>query len=133
MKTIRQLLQENLSKEDFNKALKYSDITWESPEKDFQSALRNAFLWSATKEGHFYWMDICVEFDMIKDSIVESIVEEFKKRSDVGIKKYNTTLDRTDLTELEWRIHHQQELMDAILYNQKIINILKSRETEKIK
>ncbi len=46
--------------------------------------------------------------------------EKFKQRSAVGIKKYNTTLDRTDLSEDQWKDHLLEELMDAILYLTKI-------------
>jgi len=55
-----------------------------------------------------------------KDTIVESVIEQFKQRSEVGIKKYNTTLDREDLNALEWLQHLQEELMDATLYVQKL-------------
>jgi len=55
-----------------------------------------------------------------KDSIVESVIEQFKQRSNVGINKYGTTLDRTDLTRLEWLNHAQQEAMDMILYLEKL-------------
>ena len=54
------------------------------------------------------------------DSIVNSVIEKFKSRSEVGQKKYGTTLDRQDLTELEWMEHMQLELMDAILYLEKL-------------
>ena len=56
----------------------------------------------------------------MKDTIVESIIEQFKQRSETGIKKYNTTLDRTDLTRLEWLQHAQEEAMDLILYLEKL-------------
>jgi hypothetical protein len=56
----------------------------------------------------------------MKDSIVESVIEQFKDRSNVGINKYGTTLDRTDLTRLEWLNHAQQEAMDMILYLEKL-------------
>lgn len=54
------------------------------------------------------------------DSIVESVINQFKKRSEVGIKKYRTTLDRNDLTTLEWINHAQQEAMDFCLYLEKL-------------
>tara|TARA_R110002049_G_scaffold199037_1_gene369096 strand:- start:27355 stop:27543 length:189 start_codon:yes stop_codon:yes gene_type:complete len=57
----------------------------------------------------------------MKDSIVESVLIKYKKRSKVGIKKYNVTLDREDLTELEWLIHAQEEAMDLSLYLEKLI------------
>ena len=58
--------------------------------------------------------------EQMKDTIVESVIEQFKQRSEVGIKKYNTTLDRTDLTRLEWLQHAQEEAMDLILYLEKL-------------
>jgi len=55
-----------------------------------------------------------------QDSIVDSVIESFKGRSTSGIKKYNTTLDRTDLSTLDWITHLQEELMDAILYVERL-------------
>lgn len=55
-----------------------------------------------------------------KDSIVESIVAKFQQRSAVGWKKYGTTLDRNDLGILDWIQHAQEELMDGILYLEKL-------------
>ena len=56
----------------------------------------------------------------MKDTIVESVINQFKERSSVGINKYGVTLDRTDLTRLEWLNHAQQEAMDMILYLEKL-------------
>jgi hypothetical protein len=55
-----------------------------------------------------------------KDSIVESVIRKFQERSAVGIKKYGVTLDRTDLGLADWIQHAQEELMDAILYLEKL-------------
>tara|TARA_R100000935_G_scaffold45902_2_gene69085 strand:- start:1113 stop:1307 length:195 start_codon:yes stop_codon:yes gene_type:complete len=64
---------------------------------------------------------------MSKDTIVEAVISSFKQRSDVGIKKYNKTMDRDDLSTLEWLQHLQEELMDATLYIEKLkkSNVLK--------
>jgi hypothetical protein len=56
----------------------------------------------------------------VKDSIVASVIEKFRSRSEVGIAKYGTTLDRTDLGILDWIQHAQEELMDGILYLEKL-------------
>ncbi len=56
----------------------------------------------------------------MKDTIVESVINQFKQRSEVGINKYGITLDRTDLSRLEWINHAQQEAMDFILYLEKL-------------
>jgi len=55
-----------------------------------------------------------------EDSIVESVINQFKERSEAGIKKYGTTLDRNDLNTLEWINHAQQEAMDFVLYLEKL-------------
>ncbi len=57
---------------------------------------------------------------MAKDSIVEAVVKSYKQRSKVGVKKYNKTMDRNDLSPLEWLQHLQEELMDATLYLEKL-------------
>ena len=64
----------------------------------------------------------------MKDTIVESVIEQFKERSNVGINKYGVTLDRTDLNALEWLQHLQEELMDATLYVQKLKEKLNDKE-----
>jgi hypothetical protein len=56
----------------------------------------------------------------MKDTILESVINQFRERSEVGIKKYGTTLDRTDLSSLEWISHAQQEAMDFVLYLEKL-------------
>ena len=56
----------------------------------------------------------------IKDSIVASVIEKYIERSEAGIEKYGTTLERNLLTFDEWMTHLQQELMDATLYIEKI-------------
>jgi hypothetical protein len=57
------------------------------------------------------------------DSVVSAVVSAFQKRAEFGQKKYGTTLDRNDLTFLQWVQHAQEELMDAILYLEKLKQI----------
>ena len=68
---------------------------------------------------------------LTQDSVVNSVIEQFAKRSNVGVEKYGTTLDRTDLTMLDWIQHAQEELMDGILYLEKIKKTM--LETQKIR
>ena len=63
----------------------------------------------------------------MKDTIVEAVIEQFKERSSVGIEKYGVTLDRTDLNRLEWMVHFREELMDGLLYLERVI-----QDTEKL-
>lgn len=59
----------------------------------------------------------------MKDLIVEQVVNKFQKRSDVGIQKYNTTLEQN--SKDNYLIHLQQELMDATLYIEKLLSLEK--------
>jgi hypothetical protein len=45
----------------------------------------------------------------IQDKNVLNVMARFKERSEVGIKKYKTTLERTDLTTLEWLQTHKKK------------------------
>ena len=68
------------------------------------------------------------ESEIVKDSIVESVVNRFKERSEVGITKYGTTMDRKDLSTLEWMIHFREELMDGLLYLERVIKDTQDKE-----
>lgn len=59
-------------------------------------------------------------FTTMKDPIVQSVIDKYQERSDVGIKKYGTTLQDNKLELLEWIDHLQCELMDATLYIEKL-------------
>lgn len=59
-----------------------------------------------------------------KDSIVEQVITKYRKRSQLGIKKYGTTLAENELTQEQWLTHLQEELMDAVVYVEKLKNEL---------
>ena len=54
------------------------------------------------------------------DSIVTSVIDQFTGRAEFGEKKYGVNLDREDLSFKEWVTHMKEELMDAILYLEKL-------------
>ena len=54
------------------------------------------------------------------DSVVMSVIKQFKSRADFGMQKYGTNMDRKDLSVLDWIQHAQEEHMDAILYLEKL-------------
>ena len=58
--------------------------------------------------------------DFVPDSIVQSILEKFVDRAEMGFTKYNNTLDRNDLSTAQWIEHALEEHMDAILYLTKL-------------
>lgn len=55
-----------------------------------------------------------------KDKIVTQVLNKFKERSKIGIEKYGTTLHENNTDD--FLNHLQEELMDAILYLQKLKN-----------
>jgi hypothetical protein len=56
-----------------------------------------------------------------KDKIVQQVIDKFNQRSEIGIKKYGTTLEQNNNDD--FLNHLQEELMDAILYIEKLKSI----------
>ena len=57
------------------------------------------------------------------DPIVEAVVKKFRDRSNVGFKKYGTTLEANNTDD--FLNHLQEELMDAVNYIEKLKSINK--------
>lgn len=55
----------------------------------------------------------------MRDQIVEDVVDKYLERSQIGITKYGTTLEKNNHDN--YLKHLQEELMDATLYLQKLI------------
>jgi hypothetical protein len=56
----------------------------------------------------------------MKDKIVQRVITTLTSRSETGMRKYGVTMDRDDLSFAEWIQHLQEELMDAIIYIEKL-------------
>ena len=72
---------------------------------------------------HAYYIKNCPRCSTIEnkqDRIVNNVIESYKRRSSVGIRKYGTTLDNNPIEVLDWLKHLQEELMDATLYIEKL-------------
>lgn len=54
-------------------------------------------------------------------SVEESVIEEIRKRSQVGFKKYGKTMTRTDLSVREWLQHALEEALDLSVYLKRVI------------
>ena len=66
-----------------------------------------------------------------RDPVVQSVVNKFVDRSDVGYAKYGKTL-RDDTSDIfVWLNHLQEELMDATLYLQRLKEEISSLREEK--
>lgn len=64
----------------------------------------------------------------LEDKIVLRVLARFNERSQVGIRKYNTTLERNDLSTLEWLTHAQEEAMDFVLYLERLKDEYKAKQ-----
>lgn len=53
--------------------------------------------------------------------IEEIVIGKLRQRAEIGKRKYNTTMERKDLTRKAWLIHAQEECLDLAVYLQKCI------------
>ena len=121
-KTIKELFKES-EKRGFVKGNIFKDVhngkKWEIDEimfyhdsQDFRN-VKGGCVWCNGK-----WAEIISYKEEKKDSIVESVVNQFKERSKRGIEKYGTTLQENNTDD--FLQHFKEELMDAILYIEKL-------------
>ena len=82
-----------------------------------------------TKNSEIYGVRHNIETRTIvkTDSIVDSVIDEHIARAEMGKEKYNNTLDRTDLSVLDYLQHAKEEAMDLALYLEKTIQMLKGK------
>ena len=57
----------------------------------------------------------------MRDQVVDNVIDKFYERSQVGITKYGTTLYTNNKDN--YLKHLQEELMDATLYLQKLMDL----------
>mgnify|MGYP000844825739 FL=1 len=53
--------------------------------------------------------------------IEDAVAEKLQKRAEAGLAKYGVTMERTDLSRLDWLIHAQEEAMDLAVYLERLI------------
>jgi len=61
------------------------------------------------------------------DAITEAVVAQLRTRAEAGKRKYGTTMERDDLTLMQWLQHLQEELMDAAVYVEKLKGEMEKR------
>tara|TARA_B110001454_G_scaffold67796_1_gene66084 strand:+ start:70 stop:270 length:201 start_codon:yes stop_codon:yes gene_type:complete len=60
--------------------------------------------------------------------IEENVCKKIMMRAKVGKRKYGVTMERDDLTLVEWMKHFSEELMDALVYIEKQIQMLEIKK-----
>jgi len=55
--------------------------------------------------------------------IENRVIEKIEARAEIGERKYDTTMERVDLTRKAWLIHAQEEALDLAIYIEKLIQL----------
>ncbi len=67
------------------------------------------------------------------DSIILETIDKFLLRGEIGLKKYNKTMDREDLDVIDWINHSLEEQMDNILYLTKLKRSIIEKQQKHVK
>ncbi len=70
------------------------------------------------------------ESESPRDRVVEAVRADLLRRSQLGIKKYGTTLERTDLSLKQWLQHAYEETLDQANYLKRAIIEIEQHEQE---
>jgi hypothetical protein len=109
---------------EFLEAEELRTNNFEEDKKELQGRLNDhinyVMDWCSSSKPFFLdeVMSITVNEPEVVDPIVEAVRERLKQRSSIGIKKYGTTL--ADNNTDDFLTHLQEELMDSILYIEKL-------------
>jgi hypothetical protein len=60
-------------------------------------------------------------------SVEDAIQYQGQSRFDHGKEKYGVTLDRDDLSPMDWLQHFKEEMMDGIRYCEKLQRVLEEK------
>lgn len=52
--------------------------------------------------------------------VEEKVIDQIRKRAATGEEKYGVTMERNDLSFVQWIQHLQEELLDAAIYLEKL-------------
>ena len=85
---------------------------------------RNAQLGEFVQGCQELWeaVDILAREAVCKDPNVAAVITKHKQRAEQGLQKYGVDTTRTDSSIKEWLEHLQEELMDAAVYIERILN-----------
>jgi len=54
--------------------------------------------------------------------IENQVIAKIQARAETGQRKYGVTMERKDLTFRQWVTHLQEELLDAAIYAEKLLD-----------
>lgn len=64
------------------------------------------------------------------DSIVFDVIKDITARAELGLAKYNMTMDREDLTASDWCQNLYEEILDSALYVKRLKKDMLAMEEE---
>jgi hypothetical protein len=67
----------------------------------------------------------------MKDENVSNVIAKYKQRAQKGFEKYGVTTERSDIELMGWLLHLQEEMMDATVYIERIMNELSNHTKER--
>lgn len=59
--------------------------------------------------------------------IEDKVCEKIQERAEIGLKKYGVGMTREDFSFLKWLQYLQEELLDAAVYLEKVMENLKDQ------
>lgn len=65
--------------------------------------------------------------------IEDQVIERIQQRVERGLKKYNTDMERVDLTLIEWLQHAQDEMLDGAIYLERLKEEFQTKLDEAVK
>lgn len=62
-----------------------------------------------------------------RDAIVCNVLQRIKDRANLGMLKYGVTMERDDVSTVEWLRHAQEEAMDLAIYLERVISDMEKK------
>lgn len=57
----------------------------------------------------------------MSDKVIDAVCQDLQHRSEVGVRKYGVTLERRDLSLVDWLQHTYEETLDSANYLKRAI------------
>ena len=68
----------------------------------------------------------------MNDPLVQRVITKMQTRSRQGMKTYGVTMERKDVSTIQWLKHAQEEALDLAIYLQRCLEDLQREEERKL-
>ena len=105
--------------------IRYGDMIWE------HGLLYDNLIEPTAKAIDLFEVETTSQlFGITSDKVVQSVMNDLNERSRIGVEKYNTTLEREDLSLKDWLQHTYEETLDKANYLKRAILELEKNDTQ---